>query len=58
MEVLENGDYRLADGRVINRADVAGLHRTVPVDESMKKQTADRPPLKEGHSSGPMTLLG
>jgi len=58
MEVLENGDYRLGDGRVVKKGDIASLHRTAPVDESVtRKASAGQPPLKEGHCSGPMLLL-
>ncbi len=58
MQILENGDYLLDDGRVIKAEDVAKQYKTAPRSaKSLEAEESDTDnQLQEGQSSGPMRL--
>lgn len=57
MQVLPNGSYKLADGRVVQPHELVNLHKTAPLAEEAVKPQEKKDELKEGQCSGPIQLL-
>jgi hypothetical protein len=57
VHVLEDGRYRLDDGRILTAEEVTRLHRMAPLSETaQKRQDEEARELSEGESSGRIQL--
>ena len=59
MKIREDGKYELADGRVLTQEEVIRLHKaalTPPEATQPRRRRGQQLELKEGQSSGPVTL--
>lgn len=57
MQILEDGSFRLSDGRIIPAADVSKLYKNAPLSlQAQEAKEAEVEELKEGESSGVQQL--